>query len=332
MAETQVGVDSREATYSPVKFSAGLAAAVMCEDAPQIFDMSLEPSQRARARERAIAGRKRSAPDTYAPFTIDEYRGMPLDYAFIDQCAAWPALPVARISSMAKLRASPYPDLPALVISGDLDNMTPVPDGALVAKRFPHGRQIVVPNGLHVNALPHSRSDCPAQIARRFIETLDVADTECLRSVPEVRVLPSFARRVHELEPARALAGNEADRGQLQVATGAVLTVGDAIARLGSNAAGKAVGLRGGNIDITLQGAGSRLTLHDVLWTTDLRVSGTITSPGRSGEAGADLVVAGPNGTDGTLRIRWTEGIARAPAQIRGSFGKAAVVAETGAP
>jgi pimeloyl-ACP methyl ester carboxylesterase len=328
MAETQVSVDSRDETQSPATFSAGLAAAVMCEDAPQIFDMSLDPSQRAGSRDEAIAARKRSAPDTYAPFTIDEYRGMPLDYAFIDQCAAWPALESTRVSSMAKLRASPYPDVPALIISGDLDNMTPVADGALVAKRFARGRQIVVPNGFHVNALVHSRSACPADIARRFIETLDVGDTKCLGSVPEVRVLPSFARQVHELEPARAMAGNEADREQLQIVTGTVLTVGDAIARLGSNTTGKAMGLRGGTIDIV----GSRLTLHGVLWTTDLRVSGTVTSPGRSGEGMADVVVAGPDGTNGALKVRWTEGTARARAQIHGSFARAVVVAETAAP
>ncbi|MGG2357487.1 hypothetical protein, partial [Salmonella enterica] len=76
------------------------------------------------------------APGSYAPFTIDEYRGMPLDYSFIDQCARWPAIDPQRRDAMAKLRAARYPDVPALIISGDLDNMTPVADGTLVAKRF----------------------------------------------------------------------------------------------------------------------------------------------------------------------------------------------------
>jgi pimeloyl-ACP methyl ester carboxylesterase len=329
MAETQVSVDSRDETRSPAKFSEGLAAAVMCEDAPQVFDMSLDPSQRASARDKALADRKRSAPATYAPFTIDEYRGMPLDYAVIDQCANWPAV---RVASMAKLRGSPYPDIPALIISGDLDNMTPVADGALVAKRFAHGRQIVVPNGFHVNALPHSRSACPAEIARRFIETLEVGDTQCLQAVPEVRVLPAFAQQVHELEPARALPGNEAVRAQLQIVTGAVFTVGDALARIGSNTTGKGVGLRGGTIDIASGADASRLTLHDVLWTNDLRVSGSVVSPGRSGDGTADILVAGPDGMNGALKIRWSEGVARARAKVHGTFGKAAVVAETSAP
>ena len=108
--------------------------------------------------------------------------------------------------------------------------------------------------------------------------------------------------------------------------------VRDALARLGSNTTGKAVGLRGGTIDIALAPDGSRLTLHDVLWTNDLRVSGSVMSPGRSGNGVADVVVAGPDGMNGELKIRWTEGIARARAEVRGTFDKAAVVAETSAP
>src|SRR5262249_19705655 len=158
------------------------------------------------------AERRRSAPNTYAPFTIDEYRGMPLDYAFVDQCVSWPAVSAEHLATMARLRASTYPDVPALIISGDLDNMTPVADGGMVAKRFRRGHQIIVPNGLHVNALHHSRSACPAEIARRFVETLEVGDTKCLQTVPEVRILGAFAQQVHELEPARAKTGNGAIR------------------------------------------------------------------------------------------------------------------------
>ena len=52
--------------------------------------MSLPPAERRADRDRAIAHRQAVAPDTYAPFTIGEYRRMPLDYAFIDECVGWP--------------------------------------------------------------------------------------------------------------------------------------------------------------------------------------------------------------------------------------------------
>lgn len=332
MAETQASVDSRDETRSAARFSSGLAAAVMCQDAPQIFDLSLDPARRAAGRGDAIARRKQSAPDTYAPFTIDEYRGMPLDYAFLDQCGSWPAIEAAEVASVAKLRNSSYPDVPALVISGDLDNMTPLADGTLVAKHFPHGHQLVVPNGFHVNALPHSRSSCPAEIARHFVDTLEVGDTKCLASIPEVRVLPAFALRVYDLEPAHVLEGNQASRGQLQIVTGALLTVGDAVARTASNTTGKSVGLRGGTFEIAVAADGKLLTLHDVRWTNDLRVSGTVIYPGRTGEGVADLTVAGPEGATGTLKARWTEGVAKARAQVRGTLGKSTVAAECPAP
>ena len=61
MAETRASVDSRDPTHSPAKFSAGLAAAVSCQDPPQIFDMRLAPAQRIAARDLLIAKRTREA-------------------------------------------------------------------------------------------------------------------------------------------------------------------------------------------------------------------------------------------------------------------------------
>jgi pimeloyl-ACP methyl ester carboxylesterase len=332
MAETKVEVDSRDATQSASKFSAGLAAAVTCGDAPQIFDMRLDPERRRISRDVAIDERKRSAGETYAPFTIDEYRKMPLDYAFIDECVSWPAIEPQRFSAMAALRMSAYPPVPALIISGDLDNMTPVADGAMLSKRFPRGRQIVVTNGFHVNALPHSRSECPAEISRHFIETLDVGDTSCLHSIAEVRLVSAFVRRVRELPPADALSGNQATSAQLQSVTGAVLTVGDAIARIASSTTGRGKGLRGGSFAIASAADGTRVLLNDLRWAEDLGVSGNVFRPLHSGAGAADIVVVGPDGRKGTLSVRWREGESRARARVTGNFGATPVVAETAAP
>jgi hypothetical protein len=183
-----------------------------------------------------------------------------------------------------------------------------------------------------MNALPHSRSECPAEIARRFIETLDVGDTSCLQSVPEVRLVPAFARSIHELPPARAINGNEGSEAQLRIVTAAVLTVGDAIARVSSNSTGKALGLRGGSSDISETPGGTRLTLYDLRWAEDLGVSGRVTRPRRAGGATADIAVIGPGGNKATLHIRWVEGEPRARARVTGRFGDTAVVAETSAP
>jgi len=224
MAETLAEVDSRDATRAPARFSAGLAAAVFCEDPPQIFDMRLPPAERMVARDLAIAKRRAAAPATYAPFTIDEYRRMPLDYAFIDECVQWPGRPDATPLSFDQSR---YPKLPVLVVSGELDNMTSVADGADAAAHFARAQHLVITNGFHVNALPHSRSECAAVLVRRFMDKLAIGEAGCATAVPPVRLVPRFARRAHELLPALGTAENRAGAEQLRSVSAALLTCED---------------------------------------------------------------------------------------------------------
>jgi pimeloyl-ACP methyl ester carboxylesterase len=331
MAETRAGVDSRDVSHSVRAFSAALAAAVSCGDPSQIFDMTLPTSERVAARAAAIARRKSEAPDTYAPFTIDEYRRMPLDYAFIDQCVLWPPR-TATWPSATLVPDAPYPEVPVLVVSGDLDNMTPVADGAAAAARFPSAHHVVITNGFHVNALPHSRSECGALLVRRFLDTLSTEDDSCAAEVPAVRLVPRFARKAEELPAAQALPGNQADEAMLRVVTAALQACGDAIARARDNGAGPGVGLRGGTVTVHSAGAGYHLVLRRVRWTSDVEVSGQINWPGRSGEVHAALAVVAPAKLHGKLELQWPEGVARSRASVRGDFGSQAVAAEAPAP
>jgi hypothetical protein len=283
-------------------------------------------------RDKVIAHRKRVAADTYAPFTIDEYRGMPLDYTFIDECVLWPVAPAAYPAGHAVPAAAVYPDIPALIISGELDNMTTTADGAAAAKRFAHARQLIVTNSFHVNALPHARSGCAAEIVRRFVATLEPGDTSCTQNVPEVRLLPQLARKVSELTPAHALPGNAAAPEQLRAVAAAVLSAGDVIARMETNTTGEGVGLRGGTFSIKAPRDGYVLTLRQVRWSEDLAVSGTLRRPERSGRVEGRFTLAGADEFSGPLSVSWTEGVAQARAQIRGKLGKAVVVAEMAAP
>lgn len=330
MAETSAGVDSRDPTHAPERFSAGLALAVFCHDAPQIFDMHLPVAERLAARDRAIAQRKAQAPSTYAPFTIDEYRGMPLDYAFIDECVAWPPPPASPPSPLLFPAAS-YPGVPVLVVSGELDNMTSAADGQAAAQQFPHARHVVIANSFHVNALPSARSECAAVLVRRFMDTLATGDESCASAVPPVRLVPRFARAAHELAPARASAGNQAGGEALRVVSAALLTAQDVIARAAENGAGPGVGLRGGTFAAQAAGRGYRLTLQAIRWTEDVSVSGHIDSPGRSGVVRAALELQAPDGS-GTLELEWPEGVSAARATARGNLGGRVVAAEAPAP
>ena len=327
MAETLSSVDSRDPTHSPLQFSAGLAAAVSCQDPRQIVDMTLSPETRALARDRAIRQRKVEVPDTYAPFTIDEYRQMPLDYAFIDECVLWPApLPGAPSPPLVS-GEPPYPDIPVLVVSGELDNMTSVADGAAAAARFPNAHHVVVSNSFHVNALPHARSECGATLVRRFFENLATGDESCATTVPPVRLVSRFARHVAELDPARALPGNTGDDYELRAVTAALLTSEDVIVRANANGAGKGIGLRGGSFVVTADSMGYHLQLHNVLWTEDLSISGHIDSIGRGGIVDAVLDLHTSGGTSGELKLHWTEDGSEALASAEGELGGRKVVA-----
>jgi pimeloyl-ACP methyl ester carboxylesterase len=351
MAETITGVDSRDPDADPRRWSAGLAAAVMCQDPPQIFDMRLEPAARAAERDRLLAERRASAPDTYAPFTIDEYRALPLDYSYIDQCVAWPVLSPRLaaahvgvgngIGAGAHAGAAEYPDVPALVLSGDLDNITTVADGAAVAHEFARGRQLIVVNGFHVNALPRARSPCAADITRRFLATLAPGDLGCLDRGAPLRLVPAFARSVDELTPVAARRGNQADVDRRKIAQAALQTLGDVLARVDQNVTGSGKGLRGGAFRLVEDRAGRplqraatrRVTLDQVRWTLDLVVSGVLErAPGPFAAIRARLRIERPGGLAGALRIAWREGAAAPIAQIDGVIGGEMLAALAPAP
>jgi len=333
MAETVTGVDSRDPSANPAKWSAGLAAAVMCQDPPQIFDMRLPPELRAAERDRVIAARKRSAPDTYAPFTIDEYRGMPLDYSFLDQCVAWPVAPTAHPAGHVVPEHAAYPDVPALVVSGELDNMTTVADGAAAAREFKQGHQVVIANSFHVNALPRARSACGAEIVRAFLDNLAVPDAGCASRVPPLRLVAQFARHAAELAPVAPRAGNRADAERLRVANAALQTLGDVLARVPENTSGSGKGLRGGSFLIVQHGANLHVSLYQVRWTEDVAVSGAIErSPGHEREVLARLKLNALSGFNGDLVVRWREGAAAAVVQLSGRLGDLRVEATAAAP
>jgi pimeloyl-ACP methyl ester carboxylesterase len=329
MAETKAGVDSRDPTHSPALFSAGLAAAVFCTDPPQVFDVTLPPAQRLASREAAMAKREHEAPDTYAPFTIGEYRRMPLDYAFIDECVQWPSRP-AHAAALVPAGAR-YPPVPVLVVSGELDNMTSVADGAAAAALFPRAHHVILANSFHVNALPSARSECGARLVRRFIQTLASGDESCAAAVPPVPLVPRFARWLRELDPAQASSANQASPTQLRVVTAALFTAADVLARAQENGAGRGIGLRGGTFTSAAVGGGYRLHLTDVRWTEDLSVSGSLEAGGQGAVVRADLDVSSPAGA-GKLLLSWPQGAGGARATAAGKLGAERVDAQAEAP
>jgi hypothetical protein len=216
--------------------------------------------------------------------------------------------------------------------------MTTVADGAAAARAFPDGRQVIIANGLHVNALPRARSRCGAELVRHFIETLEVGDTRsgdarCAVEAPPVRLVGSFARRAAELEPAQGLASNQAPDLQLRFASAAVLTAGDVVTRLGLSSSGHGVGLRGGRFTVIERNGVQVAKLNAVRWTEDLAVSGTLEKTrGPASRVRAHLRLAGADSLDGVLEIVWDDDAPDAVADVRGSLGGVRVAARMPAP
>ena len=318
MTESQMGMDSRDASRSPATYSAGLAAAVFCQDPPQVFDLALDATQRPAALEHEFARVQQSLPELYAPFTFDEYRGMPPDYVFIDECLQWPSPAAGAPTPPLVPPPARYPDVPVLVITGELDNMTSIADGEAAASHYPHAHHVVIANSFHVNALPRARSECGAQLVRDFIVHLAIADEECAARVPPVPLLARFARTSQELDPAQALPGNQADDRTLRETVAALQTSADALVRAQQNGPGQFVGLRGGSFTVEAHDSGYRLTLREVRWSEDVTVSGQVDCRGMREAVRAALRLQDASGRHGTLSLRWPADDAQAIARISG--------------
>jgi pimeloyl-ACP methyl ester carboxylesterase len=337
LAEAQAAVDSRDPSFDPRQFSAGLAAAVTCQDGAQVFDMRLPPAARRAERERVLAARRARVPDSYAPFTIDEYRQMPPDYAFIDECIDWPEPDARHPPGAATASDAAFPDVPVLVVSGELDAMTPLAEGEATARQFARATHLVVANGWHVNALAGGRSRCVPALVVAFLRrpgagvgALESA-AGCTAAAPPLRLAPPFVQSYRHAAPATALPGNRAAPAALLAAGALVATVGDLLPRLAANQSGRGLGLRGGRFTVAAR-AGDRLAAHLVAlrWAADLAVSGTVRWDPAADAGEARLRFRARDGTSGRVALGWRgDGSA---ARLEGRAGGRALLAGTRAP
>jgi len=256
-------------------YSPGQALAVSCHDYPQLFTRSAGTSVRRTQVKEAIAAKQRSDPSVYAPFTIGEY--LRSDWAEQEVCVTWPLRAVApdlRLPSLADA-----PDVPVLVISGDLDTITTAAEGQLVADAFPRSQHLIVENGLHVNALGNP-GGCAAAAVRTFVS--DVLADRVPAALPDRCALPA-------IQPA---AGYPRTRGSLPVGQALAQTVADVLDRAWQTMGTSGRGLRGGRW--SLRGwPKTTITLRDVRLFADVPVSGTVTWNVDSGEVTASLQADG---------------------------------------
>ena len=274
------------------EYSEGLYLAVACNDYPQAYDMTSPIEDRPAQYEASIQDVKDTDPGLFAPFTVDEWVTAPVEYW--DSCLDWPV--PSRVDPPVPPGAT-YPEVPVLVLSGDLDSLTS-PEGAMAtANAFPNATFVSVANGTHVEALS-DYNRCASVIVRRFVETLSPGDTSCAADYAEIRAVDTFPRRAAEL-------GNVSDARRTALV--AANTVADVVARWWNMYGFHGVGLRGGTWT-TFGYDKVGFNLHDVAWVEDSTVDGTVIWDRASGRISADVSVSGSGVVGGCCTWRGATG------------------------
>jgi pimeloyl-ACP methyl ester carboxylesterase len=150
--------------------------AIACNDYPTLWDRRARIPVRLR---QFAARRARLDQSPFRPFLERAWTSAITDRG--NACIRWPDRqgPVQRT-------AGPFPDVPILVTSGDLDPNVPTAEGRQAARQFPHAQVVEVPNAGHAPEL--EATGCAASIISDFIRNQRVGDTSCLATIPPVPV------------------------------------------------------------------------------------------------------------------------------------------------
>jgi pimeloyl-ACP methyl ester carboxylesterase len=206
-----------------------------------------------------------------------------------------------------------FPNVPTLVLSGDLDNWCGLEESRKVAAQFPGSTYVSIAGSGHGTA---GNSQCAFGLVSRFIETLEAGDVSCAGVpdvvYPAVGTFPSVAAmaRPAAIDPGGM---NQIGTAERKVVTMAVATAIDALQR-GILGWGDGVGLRGGTFH-TDYGSPWITQLSDSRFAQDVTVNGTVLW-GADRSLDADLVVSGSGTVGGSLHV---EGTWQAPGPV-GNF------------
>ena len=281
----QYALRSAAAIADPSLLNFAQNVATACHDYPHAFSYADPPAARRAAYEQALEA---IDPNEFLPFSPDGWTDAGFDA--VDNCIEWPNDPTA---SSPLAPGTPFPDVPVLVLSGDLDANTPSIAGRQAAAQFRRATFVEIPNQGHTP----TGNPCATAVGARFIATLKANPRACAGTGTPPPVSRRPPRRAAQL-PLVGSAGTRAQRRAL----GLVLTtVGDLQEQAPTIAGwGAAAGLRGGRYVAARNGT---IRLLAVRVVRGARVSGALrVLPGE--RLKGTLRLAGPGVDDARLRVR----------------------------
>ena len=152
-------------------FSSGANIAGYCNDQRFAWDRS----DGIAIRKAKMAALIATSDELFKPFSAKAWS----DAWSLDQCIVWPA--ATRFEPIVPA-GSVVPDIPTLILSGDVDTNVTTDLSRVLLDRFPKAKLVVVAGAEHP---AFSRSDtCAPDMVARFFTTLDAGDTSCAATAP----------------------------------------------------------------------------------------------------------------------------------------------------
>ncbi len=152
-------------------FSSGANMAGYCNDQRFAWD----PSDAFVTREAKLAALIAMSSHLFKPISAKAWS----DAWSFDQCAVWPA--PTRFEPIVPAGVT-MPDIPTLILSGDVDTSVTTDLSRVLLDRFPKAKLVVVAGAEHP---AFSRADaCAPNIVATFFTTLDAGDTSCAATAP----------------------------------------------------------------------------------------------------------------------------------------------------
>jgi pimeloyl-ACP methyl ester carboxylesterase len=301
VVETRLLTEAYGVTHpAPRSESLAQALATECHDFPRSFALADGPEARHAAYEQARAALDQRA---FLPFSASAWTSTGFEAAAT--CIEWPDLPAA---TPPIAPGTAMPDVPVLVISGDLDANTPSSAGRQVAARFAHATFAEIPNVGHV---PTDASPCALKLGLRFVATKVAEADACAGTGTPPPLSAPAPVRAAGVAPVKAPSATAAQRRALAVV---VATATDLQQQAGMlQAYPTASALRGGRY----VRAGKGVRLDGARVVRDASVSGelVLTQRGITG----NLRLTGPGIAHGRLRVALTTtGASRATGTLDG--------------